>query len=441
MEKAEDYYQRVLKLTEEQGFVNQIPDALGNLAYFYEESGEIDRALEYLEKKKTLEEELGLKAGIISTYEALSRVYESKAQSIKKDFSHNLPVRSDVISIPPVHPISIEFGRELLPLININRDRTFYERITSIRQHIAEEMGVIVPEIRLMENLHLSPNEYVIKINGVSIIKEKANMGKYLAVGSQEEIKDLPGEQCIEPASELPSVWISEKDLEKAGEKNCIVLDTISAIACNLTEVIRSNTGSFLDRENLYLLLNSFAQKHPVLVNEIYPHTFNLSHIQKVLKNLLKERISIKNIKTILETMADCANVTGDPGELTEYVRMALHRQICAAYATEDNTINFISLDNIIEKTIAEAIQRTSFGFFLIISPDRGQKILSAIGEKTQEVRSRGIEPVILCSPQIRPYLKRLTERSFPKLPVIAHNELPYNYRVNIVATAVMEGE
>ena len=436
MDRAEDYYQKVMTLSKEKGFINQLPDITGNLASFYEEKGEFDKALQYLEKKKILEENLGLKGGIINTYEALSRNYDHKAQTLKNKFSHQLPISPDIVSIPSIYPVMIEFGRELLPLINTNKDRAFYKRITSIRQHIAGELGVIVPEIKLEENLHLAPNEYVIKIKGVNIAKEKANLEKYLIVGAREDLEEFEEELCIEPASEMPAIWTDEKSLKKAEEKSCIILDAISAIVCNLTEILRSHIGSFLDRETLYLMLNEFAGRHPIIINEIYPEPFNLARIQKILKNLLKERVGIVDLKTILETLAEYGETTLNPVELTEYVRMALHRQICSYYSGEDNTINFIALDTNIEKIIGEAIHGSHHGSFLILPPHMGQKILFAIGKEVEEVKKKGVQPVILCSPGIRPYLRRLTERPFPKVPVIAHNELPYNCRVNIIATA-----
>ncbi len=340
---------------------------------------------------------------------------------------------ANVITIMDVDPVSIEVGRGLLALVDPNYGAKLLDRVTSIRRHIALEVGIIVPGVRFRDNLQLRPNGYIIKLRDIEIAAGEVLMNKFLAIGPENHLKSLKGHRCYDPTYGMPAVWITADQRGEAERVGCMIFDPVSVIATQLTEIIRCHGAELLGRQEVAALLEKVKKSHPAVVKEIYPELFTLGEIQKVLQNLVKEKISVRDLVIILETLGDYAHITKDTDMLTEYVRQAMARFICREYQNNEGTITVITLDPDIENLVAGAVQRTEYGSFLTLDPDTGQIILTALGEQVQALMDKGIQPIVLTSPQIRLYLRRLTERPFPNLVVLSYNEIGAKVHVNSV--------
>jgi len=339
----------------------------------------------------------------------------------------------NVVTLMAVDPLSLEVGRGLLALVDPNQGAKLLDRVTSIRRHIALELGLVVPGVRFRDNLQLKPNSYIIKVKDVEVAAGEVIINKFLAIGPENHLKTLKGPRCFDPTYGMPAVWITPDQRGEAERVGCMIFDPVSVMATQITEVIRQHAAELLGRQEVAALLETVKKTHPAVIKEIYPEVFSLGEIQKVLQNLVKEKISIRDLVTILETMGDYAHITKDPDMLTEYVRQSLARVICREYQNNEGTITVITLDPELEGIIAGAVQRTEYGSFLTLDPETGQRILQALGEQIQMLMDRGMQPIVLCSPQVRMYLRRLTERPFPNLVILSYNEIAPKVNVNSV--------
>jgi flagellar biosynthesis protein FlhA len=339
-----------------------------------------------------------------------------------------------VVQLMQVDIISLEVGRGLLSLVDPNQGAKLLERVTSIRRHIAMEMGIVVPGVRFKDNLQLRPNAYVIKIKEIEMATGEVMVNQFLAIGPEDKLRNLRGTKTVDPTYGLPAVWISPEQRGDAERLGCMIFDPVSVIASQLTEVIRSNASDLLGRQEIQALLDTVKKTHPAVVKELIPDVMQLGEVQKILQNLVRERVSIRDLVTILETVADNVHVTKDVEILTECVRVALSRVICRDYMNNEGVINVITLDPQVEQLIAGSIQRSDMGSFLALDPNIGQEILTRIGDEVNKLQDQGLQPIILVAPQIRPALKKLTERSFPGLVVLSWNEIAPRVNVNSVA-------
>jgi len=344
----------------------------------------------------------------------------------------------NVVTLMAVDPISLEVGRGLLALVDPNQGAKLLDRVTSIRRHIALEMGIVVPGVRFRDNLQLKPNGYVIKIKDVEVAAGEVIINKFLAIGPENHLKSLKGPRCFDPTYGMPAVWITADQRGEAERVGCMIFDPVSVMATQITEVIRCHSSELLGRQEVAALLETVKKSHPAVVKEIYPDLFTLGEIQKVLQNLVKEKISIRDLVSVLETLGDYAHITKDTDMLTEYVRQALCRVICREYQNNEGTITVITLDPELENVIAGAVQRTEYGSFLTLDPGTGQIILTSLGEQIQALMDKGMQPIVLCSPQVRLYLRRLTERPFPNLVVLSYNEIAPKVNVNSVGLVTL---
>ncbi len=350
---------------------------------------------------------------------------ETKKEATKKPES--------VVQLMQVDPISLEVGRGLLSLVDPNQGAKLLERVTSIRRHIALELGVVVPGVRFRDNLQLKPNGYMVKIKEIEVAVGEVVVNQFLAIGPEEKLKNLRGTKTVDPTYGMPGVWISPEQRGDAERLGCMIFDPVSVIATQLTEVIRAHGGDLLGRQEIQALVDTVKKTHPAVVKELIPDMLSLGDVQKVLQNLVKERVSVRDLVTILETMADNVHMSKDPEVLTECVRVALSRVICKEYVNNEGVINVITLDPQIEQVIAQSIQRTEMGSFLALDPNMGQEVLGSIGQEVGKLQERGLQPIVLCAPQIRPALKKLTDRSFPNLIVLSWNEIAPKINVNSV--------
>ena len=343
-----------------------------------------------------------------------------------------------VVQLMQVDAISLEVGRGLLSLVDPREGAKLLERVTSIRRHVAMELGIVVPGVRFRDNLQLKPNTYVIKIKEIEVAQGEVQVNQFLAIGPEEKLKNLRGIKTVDPTYGMPGVWISPEQRGDAERYGCMIFDPVSVVATQLTEVVRTHAAELLGRQEVQALIDTIKKTHPAVVKELIPDGLQLGEVQKVLQNLVKERVSIRDLVTILETLADNVNMTKDPEMLTEFTRVALARSICKEYQNNEGTINVITLDPGIEQTVQAAIQRTEQGSFLTIDPNVGQEILQAISNEVEQLQEKGLQPILLTSPPIRPALRKLTERSFPNLVLLSWNEIAPKVNVNSVAMVAM---
>ena len=354
---------------------------------------------------------------------------ESEVEEIKKP--------ENVMSLLRVEDIELEFGYGIIPLADANQGGDLLDRIVMIRRQLALELGKVVPMIRLRDNIQLSPNEYVVKIKGVEVSKSELLFDHFLAMNPGGTNEDLEGVDTIEPAFGLPAKWINEKEREKAEILGYTVVDPPSIIATHLTEIIKNNASMLLTRQDVKLLLDNVREEHPALVDEITPKELSLGEIQKVLSNLLKEQVSIRDMVTILETLADYVDVTRDSDMLTEYVRQNLSRYITKKYV-EDNSIKVITIDNELEQMIMNSINQTESGAYINLEPNVIQQILNNTFVSLERLTSIGLQPIVLTAPILRIYFKRLTEQSLKDLIVLSYNEIEPSVEVQSVGVVTL---
>lgn len=343
-----------------------------------------------------------------------------------------------VVSLMQVDPLSVEVGRALLPLVNPDQGAKLLERVTSIRRHVALELGIVVPGVRFRDNLQLKPNQYRIKIKDIDVGEGEVVMNHFLAIGPEAQLRSLKGTKCLDPTYGMPGVWIPPDQRGEAEKLGCMIFDPVSVVATQITEVIRNHSADLLGRQEVQALIDSVKRTHPAVVKDLVPDALGLGEVQKVLQYLVKERVSIRDLVTIMETMADHIHLTKDPDLLTEYVRQAMSRVICREYINNENVIHVFTLDPQVEQIINQSVQRTEFGSFLTLDPQIGQEILTALGEEMQKFNERGLQPIVLCNPQVRMFVRKLAERNFPNLVVLSYNEVAPKVQVQSVGMVTL---
>lgn len=338
----------------------------------------------------------------------------------------------NVLNLLKIDDIELEFGYGLIPLADVSQGGDLLDRIVMIRRQIAMELGLVVPIVRLRDNIQLNPNEYVIKIKGVEVSRGEVYFDHYLAMDSGIGDGDIEGIDTVEPAFGLPAKWITEKEREKAEIYGYTVVDPPSVIATHLTEVIRDNAYELIGRQDVKTLIENVNEEYPAVVEEVVPKMFSLGEIQKVLSNLLREQISIRDMVTILETLADYGTVTNDTDLLTEYVRQRLSGYITEKYV-RNNTLNVVTVDSGLEELIMNSINRTETGSYMSIDPNQIQLILNSCFKELEKLTSIGEQPIILTAPIVRFYLKKLTEQMTRDIIVLSYNEIGSSVEVHSV--------
>uniref|UniRef100_A0A7C4EL71 Flagellar biosynthesis protein FlhA n=1 Tax=Thermodesulfovibrio aggregans TaxID=86166 RepID=A0A7C4EL71_9BACT len=335
-------------------------------------------------------------------------------------------------SLLRVDPISLEIGYNLIPLVE--GEGSLVERIRSLRKQIAIEMGYIIPSIHIKDNLMLKPSQYSILIRGVEVARSEIIPGRFLAIGARigPEIEGIPTK---DPAFGVDAVWIEEKDVSKAQTLGFTVVDAPSVIVTHLREILRNYGYELLGKQEVQRLLDNLAKTHPRVVDDLIPGLLNLSQVQKVLQNLLRERVSIKDLQTILECLSEYASITKDPEILTEYVRQALSRQITKSVQNPDGSISVILLDPSVERSFVESLQTTPQGTVFAPDPALMEKVTENIKRVADEATVKGYQPVLICSQAIRRFIKRAVERVSPALPVISPQEILSGVKIYMLAT------
>lgn len=338
----------------------------------------------------------------------------------------------NVMPLLNVDPIELEFGYGILPLADASQGGDLFDRLVMIRRQCALELGIIVPMIRLRDNIQLEPNQYIIKIKGVEIAVGEIVFDHYLAMNPGMIDEEVEGIDTIEPAFGLPAKWINEQEREKAEILGYTVVDPPSIIATHLTEIIKKYAFELLGRQDVKKLIDNVKENHSVLVEELIPNLMGLGDIQKVLSNLLREGISIRNMVTILETLADYAGITRDTDMLTEYVRQSLGRAITKQFINTQPA-KVITIAKELEQKIMDSIQQTEKGTYISMDPDIIQKVIMSLSQQLQKLIALGEQPIVITAPIVRLYFKRLSEQLTSDLIVLSYNEVDPSIEIQSV--------
>lgn len=338
-----------------------------------------------------------------------------------------------VISLLQVDPIEFEFGYGLIPLADAQQGGDLLDRIIMIRRQCALELGLVVPVIRIRDNIQLKPNEYVIKIKGNLVARGDLLLNHYLAMSPGFDDESVIGIETTEPAFGLPALWIDETMKERAELSGYTVVDPPSVVATHLTEIVKRHAHELIGRQETKALVENVKENYPALVDELIPNVMTIGDVQKVLAKLLREKISIRDLVTIFETLADQGHYTKDPDVLTEYVRQSLSRQITQQFSPGGEMLRVITVGPALEKKIAESVQQSDQGSFLSIDPVSTQQIYQRLTDQVTKQIQAGNQPVVLASPTIRMYLRKLVERTMQDIPVLSYSELEPNIEVQSV--------
>ena len=350
---------------------------------------------------------------------------ETEAEEIRKP--------ENVVSLLSVDPIELEFGYGIIPLADVNQGGDLLDRVVMIRRQIALELGTVVPIIRLRDNIQLNPNQYIIKIKGIQVTEGEILFDHYMAMNPGYVEEEITGIPTFEPSFHLPAIWITESQRERAESLGYTVVDPPSIIATHLTEVIRSHIAELLTRQDVQNLIENVKENNPVLVDELVPKLLGIGEIQKVLQNLLAEGISIRDLVTIFETLADHATTTRDTDVLTEYVRQSLKRAISNKYFPANEETSVVTLDPKIEQEIMGAVKQTEQGAYLTLDPERTRAIIEATAAEVSKLENLGKSAIVVTSPIVRMYYKKLTEEYLKDLIVVSYNEIESNVELQSV--------
>ena len=339
----------------------------------------------------------------------------------------------NVNSLLQVDPIELEFGYGIIPLADVNQGGDLLDRVVMIRRQIALELGTVVPIIRLRDNIQLNPNQYIIKIKGIQVSEGEILFDHYMAMNPGFVTEEVTGIPTFEPSFHLPALWITESQRERAEAAGYTVVDPPSIIATHLTEIIRHYISELLTRQDVSKLVDNLKETNPVLIDELTPKLLGLGDIQKVLQNLLKEGISIRDLLTIFESLADHAQTTRDTDILTEYVRQSLKRAISGKYFMPNETTSVVTLDPKLEQEMMNSIKQTENGSYIAMDPEKVKKIMNNVETEVGKLEQLGKAPILLTSPIVRMYFKKLSEDYFADLIVISYNEIESNVELQSV--------
>ena len=347
----------------------------------------------------------------------------------------------EVLSTMGVDPMQIEIGFSLVPLVDTNTEGDLLDRITVIRKQIATELGIVIPPIRIRDNIQLKPSEYVVKIRGNIVARNELMTERLLAINPGTAEDDLTGISTKEPAYGYPAFWITEEDRPRAEALGYTIVDPVSVLATHLTEIIRSHGDEFLDRQNLQALVDRLKEDYPVVVNELLPDVIGLGDILRVCKNLLAERVSIRDLVVIFETIADHIGLTKDPDLLTEYVRAAFSRSITKKVQTGEGIVNVITLAPAVENLLESSLRQTAAGQYPVLAPEIYTKLMEELIRLTSSVRERGMRPALLVGPKIRLPVARLLGQVVKDLSVISYAEIIPDVRIESVGVLELKAD
>lgn len=364
---------------------------------------------------------------------AATAAQEAKTEkSVQQQQKKKATSPENIVSLLQVDPMELEIGYSLIPLVDTGQGGDLLDRIVMIRRQCALELGLVVPTIRIRDNIQIKPNAYIIKLKGVEIAKGELMLDHYLAMNSGTVFEEVPGIETTEPAFGLPALWIPESEREQAELNGYTVVDAVSVLATHLTEVIKSHAAEILGRQEAQNLVDNLKKTNKTLVDEVVPDLLTVGEVQKVLQNLLAERISIRDMETIFEVLSDYARATKDTEILTEYVRHAMARQITQANV-QNGQLPCVTLDPALENRIAGGVQRTDRGSYVSLDPDSMKKLIDSLNNELQKLTNMGYQPIVLTSPAVRLYFRKLVERSVPGIIVLSQAEIEQSVEIQIL--------
>lgn len=364
-------------------------------------------------------------AGFLSFRQIKGKQQRELFEMRKMEEEAKAPIPEKVESILPLDIMELEVGYELIPLVDSERNGELLDRIKSVRRQFALEMGFIVPPLHIRDNLQLKSSEYAILIKGVEVARGSVMMGRFMAMSSGGTEKNIEGIQTQEPTFGLPALWVTAATKQEAQMAGYTVVDPATVITTHIKETIKRNAEDLLGRQETQALIDKFKETNPKVVEELIPNVMPLGKVQKVLQNLLREQISVRDLRTILETLADYGGKVEDQDILTEYVRQALARPITKQYVSKDGSISVLTLDREVEVIIEGAVQKSDVSSYLALEPTVAEKILMKIKEGVEGITPLvETSPILLASPIVRLYLRKLTERFMPDLVILSHNEI-----------------
>jgi flagellar biosynthesis protein FlhA len=375
-----------------------------------------------------------LTAGLTLLVHRASKERDSAAAQAQEREEQVAPVEH-LDALPLLDTLAIEVGYGLIPLVDADQDGELLERIKSIRRQVAHEMGIIVPPVHIQDNMRLKPGEYSILLKGNEIDRSELMTNYFLAMNPGTVEEEIDGIPTKEPTYGLPAIWIKENVKESALAKGYTVVDLATVMTTHLSEIVKRHGPEFLGRQEVQQLLDNLKESHPKVVEELVPNLLPLGGVVKVLQNLLKEQVPIRDLLTILEILADWAAVTKDLDLLTEYVRHGMARTITKLHQTADGFIPVLTLGHSVETALAAAIQPTERGNLFVLDPNVSQKIMNNLTQILEKLSSLSYQPVIVCSTQIRFHFKKLVDSFIPNMSVLSYDEVLSNVEIQSLGT------
>lgn len=375
---------------------------------------------------------LGILAGVLAYFlqQAKNAQFEDTEITPETAEATEMKKPDSVYSLLQVDPVELEMGYGLIPLVDTGQGGDLLERIVMIRRQCALELGLVIPPIRVRDNMQLAPNNYVLKLRGVPLAQGEIMLNQYMAMGGEG---DLPGIPTKEPAFGLPAKWIGASLREQAELNGFTVVDPPSVLATHITEFLKNNAADILSRQDIKALLDNLKKEFPAVVEEVVPNLLSLAEIHKVLANLLRERIPIRDLVLILEALGDWSSATKDPELLTEYVRQKLARQIAQLYMDDQGKIFCLTLEPQIEQFLLQSIQTGEHGSYLAIDPGVAQRIIKELAGMLEKKGFMGKQLVVLTSASNRANFRKLVERYLPAIPILSYNEIPANVEIESI--------
>ncbi|SDJ01534.1 flagellar biosynthesis protein FlhA [Salimicrobium halophilum] len=345
----------------------------------------------------------------------------------------------NVVDLISMDPIEFEFGYALIPIADANQGGDLLDRIVMIRRQLAIELGIVIPVVRIRDNIQLNPNEYRLKVKGNEVASGELLLDHYLAMTPGDDDEEIEGIDTVEPAFGLPAKWVTEDMKDEAELSGYTVVDPPSVVSTHITEAIKRYSHELLGRQETQKLIDHLKESYPILVDEVTPEPLQVGDVQKVLAKLLRENVSVKNLPVIFETLADFSKMTNDTDLLAEYSRQALATQITNQYKKEDGTVKVVTISGQVEKLIADNVQQTEHGSFLALDPEKQQIVTQRIAQLAEQLSLQEETAIVLCSPAIRMYVKQLLDRFLPQVVVLSYNEIDPSVEVQSVGVVNVE--
>jgi flagellar biosynthesis protein FlhA len=384
---------------------------------------------------------LTLGAGIFG-FAAISQRHKNEIEGTSKEkpkTSKSLDTPEEVQNLLALDELELEVGYGLIPLVDEEQNGNLLARIRSIRRQFALDMGVVIPSLHLRDNLQLKPGQYTVLIKGNEVATAEILIDHYLAMDPGDAKHKIPGVATREPAFNLPALWIPESQKEEAQLAGYTVVDPSTVIATHLTEVFKRHLHEFLGRQETQALLDTLGKRAPKAVEELVPGALSLGHVQKVLQNLVREGVSIRDLLSVVETLGDYGHQVKDPDQLTEYVRSKISRTVIKPYLAPNGTLPILTLSQGLEKTFSDNLRQTDHGAYLAMEPSMAQRIIKAVNKAAEKAVETDGQPVLLTTPATRPHLAQLLSRFIPNLPVVSQAEIPSDVKLLTLANVDIE--